>query len=164
MYDDTLELINKIKIDITDEDDGSRKIKIHAGIDSRDLATLCDKITKHSPYEKDGFHFWYEVLSAEDIFKIYFFIVKCADSNNVSELIRMVAQLTLGGILNVLELPTRTQQEVEKSNYFEVIDSKFEFYVPIDDLKAASEKTIEVADLVLSSTETGGWLKTLNLN
>lgn len=164
MYEESLELIEKIDIEQREDEDGSLDIKVSSFINNREIGDLCTIVLEWNPYEEDGWRFWYETLSEEDLYKIYFFLEKCKESPQIYGLLDLACGLTLELIREVLQLPCRIELETRESSYFDAIEEMLEFHLPMKAFDAAHEKTHSVISVVGTSHETKGWIHTIHRN
>lgn len=164
MYDEILEILNKIDVEQHDREDGSLDIKLSAQLNAGEVGDLCEGVAQWSPYESDGWRFWYETLSEEDIFKIAFFLRKTSKSDQISIEVRLACELTYHLVKEMLQLPCQIELAREDSDYFTAIEEKLDFWLPIDDFEAAHEKCHNIIKVLNTSYETGGWVRKLHLN
>lgn len=164
MYEESLELLDKIDVEQTDREDGSLDIKVSSFITNQEIGDLCNMVTKWSPYELDGWTFWYETLSEEDLYKLFFFLDKCVESPKIVGLLHTAVKLTRALVKEILQLPCEIELETRESSYFDAIEGKLEFYLPLDAFNRAHEKMHNVIKVVGTSHETKGWIHTIHRN
>lgn len=164
MYDEILEILDKIDVEQHDREDGSLDIKLSAQLNTSEVGDLCEGVASWSPYESDGWRFWYETLSEEDIFKIAFFLRKTLKSDQMPIELRLGCGLTYRLVKEALQLPCEIELAREDSDYFTAVEEKLDFWLPIDDFEAAHEKCHNIIKVLNTSYETGGWVRKLHLN
>lgn len=164
MYEEAIELIDKIKIKKKEISETTMQLELDTYVNADDIGQMCEIITKFNPHEADGFTFWYQILDKDQLAKLYLFMIRCKETDDLPAVIRLATELTLMLLKDMLALPCEVQREVDKVGYLDGVEKNLDFYPAMDEFEKAHDKTHEVILMLATAVEVDGWMHTIHRN
>ena len=164
MYEDSLKIIDKIKLEkqIISEEEETLLIKSY--LDAKEIQEICEILTDYNAVTFIGWDFFFNYLDKDRYYKLFWFLFKMARADVASPEIKLVCELSLLLLRNILRLPCEIANIEEEEGYLEAIDQTLDFYLPKEEFENAHQFTHEVLEGIVQSREEDGFIRKLHLN
>jgi len=167
MYEAIQELreqIDEIELKSKEEDEEGVLMEFSCSFSSYDIGDICNNVGKVRPYTKEGWDFYYNDLSAEEVFKLLHFMTKIAEADEVNTLLQEASKLTIDLLHIIITLPCQVALKEEEAGYLEAVEVEVGHYVDKKSFEQAHEKMHEVMKMYISYHEVSGWVRNWNIN